>query len=253
MQTIGGRRTLKEAAQMAILALYAGRDVATAAEVAEATRAFALTTAERARAELTAEGTLRHGYTGRPGKSGYHYYEIDRGNGAQVAKQRRRSPRTYRSRTTRDDDRLRHGTRATTDDEGGYDDEDDYDVDEDRYELDEDGYESSDAAGSGWGWILTIAVFVCGLGFVLVRRASVLLPIGTAAGPIGMPLSPYNPPSRAPRTYQTVAPHPGDDAIFGPDPVLDETWDHRPVARLTTCDDFATFPGFYDFGPEREG
>ena len=54
------------------------------------------------------------------------------------------------------------GTRATNDayDKNGYGDGDD-----------EDRYDSGRAAGSGWGWIVTVAVLACGVGgAVLARR-----------------------------------------------------------------------------------
>ncbi|MFY9719485.1 MAG: hypothetical protein WAK16_07555 [Candidatus Cybelea sp.] len=245
MQTTSGRRTLKEAAQMAILGLYTERGSATAGEVAEATREFSPRTAERARADLTAEGMLRHGYTGRPGKQGHHYYEIDRSKVAQFATPRRRSPRSYESRTTQDDGYLWHGEHNPEVDDSEADDAD-WDDDDDINDA-EDELKPVWAAGNPWAGIFAITICVCGLGWaVLVRRRFAPFSI---AGANGMPLPPYQTPP-TPRGYATVAPYPCDDAIFAPGASLDE--DTKPTIGLKGHERFPGFPGFFDFAPESD-
>jgi hypothetical protein len=44
--------------------------------------------------------------------------------------------------------------------------------------ADKAGHESVPAADSPWGWIITVAIFICGLGFVFVRRRFGAFPIG---------------------------------------------------------------------------
>jgi hypothetical protein len=118
----------------------------------------------------------------------------------------------------------------------------------------EDADESTRTTGSPWGWI-AFAIFVCGLGVVLVRRASFTIgnagiflpPLTGGADPHARPA--YQTPQPAPRRYETVAPYPGDDAIFGSDAALDETWDIGPAAGPSAYETFAAFPGLFDFAP----
>jgi hypothetical protein len=145
------------------------------------------------------------------------------------------SSRTYPIRPS-----ITAGTRATA----PVDDEDDYDID---HETD---YESTRAAGSPWGWVVTIAALVCG--FVLVRRwrgANGLRPVTLTAGAGITTARPTYTPPRAPRTNRIVAPYRGDDAIYGPDAPSDAIVD--PFARLRAYESrFAPFPDTFDFVPD---
>ncbi|MGC1760932.1 MAG: helix-turn-helix domain-containing protein [Candidatus Cybelea sp.] len=119
---------------------------------------------------------------------------------------------------------------------------------------------------SPWGLIIPLAVVAYGC-FVFVRRRwRDTLSIGDgAAGTDGMSLPPltgravaasgppaYKTPLRRPRTYETVAPYPGDDAIFGADPAPDEIWDPGLAARPNAYKTFAAFSGLFDFYPDSD-
>jgi hypothetical protein len=116
------------------------------------------------------------------------------------------------------------------------------------------------AAGDYRGWIAALAAVACGIsGVVWVLRRSSSFPIGALVSTTALPPFIETPgsaparridktPPRALRPYATVAPHPGDDAIFGPDAMVDE--DRNPRTVLNAYQGFATFPNAYDFFPE---
>ena len=112
--------------------------------------------------------------------------------------------------------------------------------------------------GAPWGRMIAFAIFACGLGVVLVRRASFRIgnagiPLPPLTGGAGALVPPaYQPRRRARRGYETVAPYPGDDAIFGPEAPFDETRDLGPAAGPNAYETFAAFPGLFDFAPESD-
>jgi Homeodomain-like domain len=120
-----------------------------------------------------------------------------------------------------------------------------------------------EAAGSRGG-IAALVALVCGMaGIAVVRRWVAARSIGTGARSNDMTaLLPLRagagvaPRMRtagrfAPRTYDTVAPYPGDDAIFGPDRAQ-RPGGHNPASGLFAYAPFATFPNTYDFVPESD-
>jgi hypothetical protein len=121
----------------------------------------------------------------------------------------------------------------------------DRDGDDDDYD-DESNYENG-ATGSRSQWIVAIAVIICGLGgVVFLRRRFASFPIGQ------LPLPFSTPPARRPRAYETIAPYPGDDAIFGPASAVDETSDPIPPIRLNRYETFSPFPDLGDFGADSD-
>lgn len=228
-------------AQAALLGAFDRADTVTAAQLHAAAAGFSERTANRGRANLTRDGLL---IRGKRGMDGEVTYTIDRrqlaaaaGNGSSWP-----FPRRNRQRARMADNAFAAFSAAEYDDADNVDDIDD-----------ETDYDSARAAGSAWGWIVTIAVFVCGL--VWVRRRFVSLAIGNAAGTGSMSLQPFTggagvvPVPRAPRTYEIVAPYPGDDAIYGPEPAPEEIWEPDLVAGPNAYETFAAFPGVFGFSP----
>jgi hypothetical protein len=129
------------------------------------------------------------------------------------------SPRSYAVRTST----IAGARWPEVDDEGDCDVNGGYHVD-DEEGYDEDDYESTRAAGSASGWVIAITVLMCGIAGLAFMRRFGSLPFGKIGGSLALP--PYNPPPlRTARAHRTVAPYPGDDAIYGPDAPADEIAD----------------------------
>lgn len=235
------KASLMRDAQEAILDAFDRADTLTAAQLQVATAGFSEITVKRGRAELVRECVLKRG---KRGMEGAVMYTINRRQLAfsKYAQQPQEVPHnglgaiTYRNPAQRRFGAAAGSSAEQYDDvEDGYEDDDELDEDDDLH-----------AAGSGWSWFVPIAICVGLGGIVLARRRFALFSI---AGTNGMPLPPYT-TRPAPRRYTTIAPYPGDDAIFG----ADETVDENPNlgVRLNAHERFTTFPNAYDFAPESD-
>jgi hypothetical protein len=222
--------SLVQQAQTEIIGTFDRADTVSAAQLRAATSGFSEKTANRARAALTREGVL---VRSKRGMEGSITYTIDR--------QLTPLDTSYGSRRFAKGSELRprmagNAVASLRAEQYG---EDDYDDDDDDAD-----YENH-AASRLWAWIVTITVLICSVGgVVFVRRRFASLPIGNAGAPLV--LLPHNAPQL--RTPRTVAPYPGDDAIYGPDAPSDETVDTTagPQADWT----FGAFPGMFGSGPQ---